>query len=81
MACAGRALPPSGCGTLPGPPARLTEEHGTHLDSCVLTDSAADSTVPLGVAAGDTWEPPDPMCGTVALLLALWLKGPEIGAD
>lgn len=59
MACAGHTLPPSGCETLPGPTARPTEEHGTHLGSCGFTDSAADSTVPLGVAAGDTWDLPD----------------------
>lgn len=58
-----------------GAPLRLTQEDSAHLDSPVLTDSRADSTVPPGMAAGGTQDQPDAMPHAWhSDLLVLWLK-------
>lgn len=83
MACAGHTLPPSGCGTLPGPTARPTEEQA-------LIWAAVASLTQLLIQLSlwvwqletlGTCQTPHPMCGTMVLLLALWLRDLEIGAD
>lgn len=60
-------LPPSSCETPPGPTGRTAQDR-THLGGSDLTDSAADSTAPPGVAAGSarTSQTPCLMPGTVA---------------
>lgn len=58
MACAGHSLPPPSWETHLSPSAGLTQEDSAHRGSSVLNDSAADSSVPLGVIARGTRDQP-----------------------
>ena len=60
VACAGHSLPPFQLGATPGSHSQTDHRRSALIwGSSVVTDSPADSTVPLGVAAGDTQDQPD----------------------